>query len=50
MNNIENIIKHGIQYGENTHHQDQFILLVNFNIEKIITSKVKKLIPDFSFY
>jgi hypothetical protein len=37
--NIEN----GIQIGEVTHHQDQLILFVSFNVKKI-----KNIIEDFT--
>ena len=40
----------GIQSGENTHHQDQSILSVNFKIKKTIKTMVDRpRLPDLLF-
>jgi len=45
MQKIKPTATTGIQNGEKTHHQDQSILLVSFNIKKIMNRIVVNPIP-----
>ena len=45
---INTTITNGIQIGANTHHQDQVITPINFNVMNRIANKPKNPIPELA--